>query len=65
MPAATTHSVKVNAPVRSVYNQWTQFEDFPSFMEGVEEVRQDGDKRLFWRSRIGGTIKEWEAEITH
>jgi uncharacterized protein (TIGR02271 family) len=65
MPAATTHSVEVNAPLHSVYNQWTQFEDFPSFMEGVEEVRQEGDKRLFWRSRIGGTVKEWEAEITH
>jgi uncharacterized protein (TIGR02271 family) len=65
MPAATTHSVEVNAPLHSVYNQWTQFEDFPIFMEGVEEVRREGDKRLFWRSKIGGTVKEWEAEITH
>ena len=65
MPAATTHSVEVNAPLHSVYNQWTQFEDFPNFMDGVEEVRQEGDKRLFWRSRIAGTVKEWEAAITH
>ncbi|HYZ73065.1 MAG TPA: SRPBCC family protein, partial [Chthoniobacterales bacterium] len=65
MPAATTHSVEVNAPLHSVYNQWTQFEEFPNFMEGVEEVRQEGEKRLFWRSRIAGTVKEWEAEITH
>jgi uncharacterized protein (TIGR02271 family) len=65
MPTATTHSVEVNAPLHSVYNQWTQFEEFPSFMEGVEEVRQEGDKRLFWRSKIAGTVKEWEAEITH
>jgi uncharacterized membrane protein len=47
-----------------VYNQWTQFEEFPHFMEGVEEVRQEGDKRLFWRAKIGGKAKEWEAEIT-
>jgi uncharacterized protein (TIGR02271 family) len=63
--AATTHSIEVNAPLRIVYNQWTQFEDFPRFMEGVEQIRQEGDKRLFWRAKIGGTVKEWEAEITH
>jgi uncharacterized membrane protein len=38
---ATTHSIEVNAPLRAVYNQWTQFEEFPRFMEGVEEVRQE------------------------
>lgn len=43
----TTHSIEVNAPLRTVYNQWTQFEEFPRFMEGVEEVRQEGEKRLF------------------
>src|ERR1700716_303262 len=61
---STTHSIEVNAPVRVVYNQWTQFEEFPRFMEGVEQVRQEGDKRLFWRANIGGKVKEWEAEIT-
>jgi uncharacterized protein (TIGR02271 family) len=61
---STTHSIEVNAPVRAVYNQWTQFEEFPRFMEGVEEVRQEGEKRLFWRAKIGGKVKEWEAEIT-
>lgn len=61
---ATTHSIEVNAPLRAVYNQWTQFEEFPCFMEGVEEVRQEGEKRLFWRATIGGKTKEWEAEIT-
>ncbi|MBV8585671.1 MAG: SRPBCC family protein, partial [Verrucomicrobia bacterium] len=50
-------------PLRVVYNQWTQYEQFPEFMEGVEEVRQEGDKRLFWRARIGGKEKCWEAEI--
>ena len=56
-------SVIVEAPVRTVYNQWTQFEDFPKFMEGVEEVRQLDNKRLFWRARIWGKLEEWEAEI--
>jgi len=63
--AATTHSIEVNAPLRAVYNQWTQFEEFPLFMEGVAEVRQEGEKRLFWRANIGGKVKEWEAEITN
>jgi uncharacterized membrane protein len=60
---AITHDIDVNAPLSAVYNQWTQFEDFPHFMEGVKEVRQDGDKRLFWRATIGGKEKEWHAEI--
>jgi uncharacterized protein YndB with AHSA1/START domain len=61
---STTHSIEVNAPIRVVYNQWTQFEEFPRFMEGVDEVRQDGPKRLFWKAKIGGKDKQWEAEIT-
>jgi uncharacterized protein (TIGR02271 family) len=61
--AATTHSIEVNAPLHAVYNQWTQFEEFPRFMEGVEQVRQEGEKRLFWKAKIGGKVKEWEAEI--
>jgi hypothetical protein len=47
-----------------VYNQWTQFEEFPLFMENVEEVRQEGDKRLLWKAKIAGKDKQWEAEIT-
>jgi uncharacterized protein (TIGR02271 family) len=62
---ATTQSIEVNAPLRAVYNQWTQFEEFPRFMEGVEEVRQQGDKHLFWRAKVGGKVKEWQAEITN
>ena len=57
-------SIDVNVPVRTAYNQWTQFEDFPRFMEGVREVRQLDDKRLAWRAEIGGKEKSWEAEIT-
>jgi uncharacterized membrane protein len=60
----SNHTIEVNAPLRVVYNQWTQFEEFPHFMEGVEEVRQEGDKRLLWKARIAGKVKEWEAEIT-
>jgi uncharacterized protein YndB with AHSA1/START domain len=59
-----THSIVVNAPLRVVYNQWTQFEEFPLFMENVEEVRQEGDKRLLWKAKIAGKDKQWEAEIT-
>ncbi|HXG17986.1 MAG TPA: SRPBCC family protein, partial [Methylomirabilota bacterium] len=55
-------SIDVNVPVRTAYNQWTQFEDFPRFMEGVQEVRQLDDKRLHWRANIGGKEKEWDAE---
>jgi uncharacterized membrane protein len=56
-------SIEVNAPLQQVYNQWTQFEEFPKFMEGVEEVRQLDDRRLFWRAQIFGKTEEWEAEI--
>jgi uncharacterized membrane protein len=56
-------SIDVKAPLREVYNQWTQFEEFPRFMEGVKEVRQLDDKRLYWRASIGGEEKEWHAEI--
>jgi uncharacterized protein YndB with AHSA1/START domain len=61
---ATTHSIEVNAPLQAVYNQWTQFEEFPNFMEGVDEVRQEGPKNLLWKVNIGGKEKQWEAEIT-
>lgn len=57
-------SITVDVPVQSAYNQWTQFESFPQFMDGVKEVRQEGDTRLRWKAQIGGKIEEWEAEIT-
>jgi uncharacterized membrane protein len=56
-------SIDVNAPLSTVYNQWTQFEDFPEFMEGVMEVRQLDNKRLHWKAKIAGKEKEWDAEI--
>jgi len=57
-------SITVDAPVHSVYNQWTQFESFPQFMDGVKEVRQEGDTRLHWKAQIAGKTEEWDAEIT-
>jgi uncharacterized membrane protein len=57
------HEVEVNAPLSAVYNQWTQFEEFPRFMQGVEQVQQLDDKRLHWRADIGFKDKEWDAEI--
>jgi uncharacterized membrane protein len=56
-------SIEVDAPIDRVYNQWTQFEDFPRFMEGVEEVRQIDDRHLHWVAKAGGKRKEWDAEI--
>ncbi len=57
-------SIEVEVPVREAYNQWTQFEEFPSFMEGVEQVRQLDDTHLHWKAEIGGEELEWDAEIT-
>jgi len=57
-------SIEINVPVRAAYNQWTQFEEFPRFMEGVKQVKQIDDKHLYWKADIGGKEKEWNAEIT-
>ena len=57
-------TVEVQCPLSSVYNQWTQFETFPRFMEGVEEVRQLDDTHLHWHAEIAGVDREWDAEIT-
>jgi uncharacterized membrane protein len=56
-------NIEIDAPVTTVYNQWTQFEEFPLFMEGVEEVHQLDDERLQWVAQIGGKRKEWFARI--
>jgi uncharacterized membrane protein len=57
-------SIEVEVPLSTAYNQWTQFEEFPSFMEGVEEVRQLDDTHLHWTAAFGGSRHEWDAEIT-
>jgi uncharacterized membrane protein len=57
-------SVDVDVPVRTAYNQWTQFEEFPRFMHGVERVDQLSDTRMHWVADIAGIHREWDAEIT-
>jgi len=57
-------SIIVDVPVSTAYNQWTQFEEFPRFMETVEHVRQVDDSHLHWRAKVAGKTKEWDAEIT-
>jgi uncharacterized membrane protein len=56
-------SIEVQVPVQQAYNQWTQFEDFPLFMEGVDHVDQLGDTELHWVASIGGKRAEWDAKI--
>ena len=62
--AAITESIDVNVDVRTAYNQWTQFEEFPRFMEGIESIQQLDEKRLHWKASFGGKDHEWDAEIT-
>jgi uncharacterized membrane protein len=61
----TESKIEVDVPVRTAYDQWTQFESFPAFMKGVKSVRQLADNRLQWVAEIGGRDVEWTAEITH
>lgn len=57
-------SIDVNVPVGTAYNQWTQFESFPAFMGGVEEVTQLSDDMTHWRTTVGGVEREFDAAIT-
>jgi uncharacterized membrane protein len=57
-------SIEVDVPVSTAYNQWTQFESFPEFMENVEEVRQLDDTHTHWVTRVGGVTREFDATIT-
>jgi uncharacterized membrane protein len=56
-------TIDVNVPVSTAYDQWTQFEQFPKFMEGVESVTQIDDTHLGWAASVGGAHREWKAEI--
>lgn len=56
-------TVEVNQPLRTVYNPWTQFEEFPRFMAGVEEVHQEDDATLLWRAEITGVERAWRSRI--
>jgi len=63
IPRTITETIEVDVPVSTAYNQWTQFEDFPLFMEGVEHVEQKDDTRLHWVAKVGGKTNEWDAKI--
>ncbi len=56
-------TIDVDVPLRNVYNQWTQFEEFPRFMEGVEDVRQTDDRHCHWQTKIAGVRREFDTEI--
>jgi hypothetical protein len=58
------HEIDIDLPVRTVYDQWTQFEDFPLFMKHVVDVRQVDDTHLHWKAKISGVTREWGSEIT-
>lgn len=58
------HVIEIDLPVRTVYDQWTQFEDFPLFMRNIRDVRQLDDLTIEWEARIAGVAREWRAEIT-
>ena len=62
--ATVEQSIDVQVPVETAYNQWTQFEEFPQFMENVKSVHQVDDAHLHWVAEIGGQEEEWDAEIT-
>jgi uncharacterized membrane protein len=57
-------SIEVQVPVRQAYNQWTQFEEFPKFMEGIQSVRQLDDTHVQWVAEIRGRSRQWTTEIT-
>ena len=62
--ASVVESIDVNVPLSTAYNQWTQFEQFPRFMEGVKSVKQLDDTHLHWVAEVGGNKEEWDATIT-
>ena len=64
MSSKVEQSIEVDVPIRTAYDQWTQFEEFPEFMEGVESVQQIDDTHLLWTAEINGKREEWKAEIT-
>jgi len=62
--ASIRKDIDVDVPVHTAYDQWTQFESFPQFMEGVKEVVQLDERTLRWRAAVGGEEQEWDATIS-
>jgi uncharacterized membrane protein len=63
MPSVTK-SIDVHVPISTAYNQWTQFETFPEFMGGVDQVQQLDERRLHWKISVAGQTREFDAEVT-
>ena len=63
MTSTIEQSIEVDVPIEQAYNQWTQFEEFPRFMEGIDRIEQLDERRLHWVARFGGETHEWDAEI--
>jgi uncharacterized membrane protein len=61
--AVIDQTIDVNVPLHAAYDQWTQFEDFPRFMEGVEQVHQLDDTTLEWHAKVAGVEKSWRAKV--
>jgi uncharacterized membrane protein len=62
--ATVEKSIDVDVPIRTAYDQWTQFESFPQFMNGVERITQLDDRHTHWVTKVGGVEREFDAEIT-
>jgi uncharacterized membrane protein len=62
--STVTKSIDVHVPIDTAYNQWTQFESFPNFLGGVEQIAQLDDRRTHWKVNIDGVKREFDAEIT-
>ena len=62
--SSVMESIDVNVPIQTAYNQWTQFEEFPRFMDGVEQIDQISDTLTHWRVKVGGAAREYDAKIT-
>jgi uncharacterized membrane protein len=62
--STVTESVDVHVPVHTAYNQWTQFESFPHFMNGVEAISQIDERHLHWVTKVAGVKREFDTEIT-
>jgi uncharacterized membrane protein len=57
-------SIEVQVPVQQAYNQWTQFEEFPKFMDGIQSVQQLDETHVQWVAEIGGASRQWTTEVT-
>jgi uncharacterized membrane protein len=62
--ATVTSDIDIETPISTVYNQWTQFEEFPAFMSGVKDIQQSTEDELHWKVAIGGVEREFDARIT-